>query len=259
MARDETVASFRHGIQVIRSFTREHRRQTITEVAGRTGLSRSAARRLLLTLCDTGLARTDGKHFQLTPAVLGFGQAFLEGMSELEVVRDVLLDFTHRTGESASAAMLVGTEVIYVSRLPSPNRNLPVAVGPGFRRPAHATSIGQVLLANLHPRELDRFLATAPLEPCTDKTIIDPRLLRDRLDLVRTRGYAMIFGELMESHCSIAVAVPPTPAVEMVGWTRLGIASSMQSGRMDETAMCDALLIPLRQAADAISRLAPHH
>jgi IclR family pca regulon transcriptional regulator len=256
MGRDETVASFRHGIQVIRSFTREHRRQTITEVAGRTGLSRSAARRLLLTLCETGLARTDGKYFQLTAAVLGFGQAFLEGMSELEVIRDVLLDFTHRTGESASAAMLVDTEVIYVTRLPSPNRNLPVAVGPGFRRPAHATSIGQVLLANLHPRELDRFLSTAPLNPCTDQTITDPRLLRARLDLVRSRGYAMIFGELMQGHCSIGVAVPPAAGAEMVGWTRLGIASSMQTGRMDEPAMRDMLLAPLRQAADTISRLA---
>ena len=256
MARDETVASFRHGIDVIRSFTRDHRRQTITEVAGRTGLSRSAARRLLLTLCDTGLARTDGKHFQLTPAVLAFGQAFLEGMSELEVVRDVLQDLTHRTGESASAATLVGTEVIYVTRLPSPNRNLPASVGPGFRRPAHATSIGQVLLANLHPRELDRFLATAPLEPCTDKTIIDPRLLRARLQLVRERGYAMIFEELMPGHCSIAVAVPPAPAAEASGWTRLGIASSTQSGRMGEAAMKAALLGPLRDAADAIARLA---
>jgi IclR family pca regulon transcriptional regulator len=254
--REETVASFRHGIDVIRSFTRDCRRQTITEVGARTGLSRSTARRLLLTLCETGLARTDGKHFQLTPAVLAFGQAFLAGMSELEIVRDQLLEFTHQTRESASAAMLVGAEVIYVIRLPSPNRNLPMALGPGMRRPAHATAIGHVLLANLHLRELDRFLDTAALEPYTEHTITDRRQLRSRLDEVRSRGFATIIEGLTPGLSSIAVAVPATTADARLGpGTRLGIASGVQTSRFNEEAMKVELLPMLRRTATDIAHL----
>mgnify|MGYP003681908158 FL=1 len=68
--RDETVQSLVRGIAVIRSFDADHRRQTITDVAGRTGLTRAAARRFLITLCETGLARSDGKYYELTPAIL---------------------------------------------------------------------------------------------------------------------------------------------------------------------------------------------
>ncbi len=253
MPREETVASFRNGIKVLRSFTRDHRQQTITETATRNDLSRSAARRLLFTLCQAGLARTDGKYFQLTPNILALGQAFLAGMSELEVVRDVLLDFTRQSGESASAAMLVDTEVIYVTRLPSPSRNLPVAVGPGMRRPAHATSIGQMLLSKLHPRELDKVLANMTLDPCGPRSITDKRVLRARLDQVRTQGYATTTEELSVGHASIAVAVPQADTGLLTGSTRLGLASSVQPDRMDREAMIERLLPGLQRAAADIS------
>lgn len=249
--RDETVASFRHGIDVIRSFTREHRQQTITEVAGRTGLSRSAARRLLLTLCDMSLARTDGKYFQLTPGVLAFGHSFLSGMSEIEIVRDVLLDFTQRTQESASAAMLIEQDVIYVTRLPGPNQKLPpVAFGPGLRRPAHATAIGQVLLANLHSRELDRYLQRAVLERYAPRTITDKRELRAKLDVIRAQGFATIVDELAPGHSSIAVAVPPNQP-----GTRMGIASGVYSASVTEAEMVDRLLPFLKRSAVDINIL----
>ena len=41
--RDETVQSLVRGIAVIRSFDADHRRQTITDVSARTGLTRAAA------------------------------------------------------------------------------------------------------------------------------------------------------------------------------------------------------------------------
>ena len=91
LQRTEQVLSFRKGLDVIRSFGAGHRRQTITEAAARTGLTRAAARRFLLTLCEAGYARSDGKHFELTPAILAIGHSFLSGMGELERVRDALL------------------------------------------------------------------------------------------------------------------------------------------------------------------------
>jgi IclR family pca regulon transcriptional regulator len=249
--RAETVASFRHGIDVIRSFTREHRLQTISQVATRTGLSRSAARRLLLTLCEISLARTDGKYFQLTPGVLAFGQTFLAGMSEIEIVRDVLLAFTEQTNESASAAMLIESDVIHVTRLAGPHQKLPVAFGPGLRRPAHATAIGQVLLANLHPRELDRYLEQTVLERYAPCTITDKKTLRLKLEKVRTQGYATISDELAIGHSAIAVAVPTTTA-----GTRLGIASGVHSSRVSQAEMVARLLPLLKQAATDIGNLA---
>ena len=43
-------------------------------------MTRAAARRFLLTLEAMGYARSDGKHFELTPAVMELGYAYLEAV-----------------------------------------------------------------------------------------------------------------------------------------------------------------------------------
>ena len=48
------VQSLERGLEVIRAFDAESRELTLSGVARRTGLSRAAARRFLLTLADPG-------------------------------------------------------------------------------------------------------------------------------------------------------------------------------------------------------------
>jgi hypothetical protein len=55
---DGYVQSFARGLEVIRSFSADAPRQTLTEVAGRSGLSRAGARRILLTLETLGMCTT---------------------------------------------------------------------------------------------------------------------------------------------------------------------------------------------------------
>ena len=243
----ETVASFRNGIELLRSFDAAHRRQTISDAAARMGLSRAAARRLLLTLCDTGLARSDGKHFELTAGVLEIGQNFLAGMNEIEIVRLVLQNYVRRTGEAASAAMLVGHDVIYLDRVPAPARPPAVPVGAGMRRAAHATAVGHVLLSALTAKELDRFLSTAALDAYTPHTLTTQRSLRARLAEVRKQGFAISNEEFLLGLRSVAVPVPGVAA-----GTRIGIASGVPAARVQEAEMRTRLLSPLREAAETI-------
>ena len=74
---DSYVQSFARGLQVIRSFSAESPRQTLTEVAGRSELTRASARRILLTLQSLGYVESDGKLFSLTPRILELGFAYL--------------------------------------------------------------------------------------------------------------------------------------------------------------------------------------
>lgn len=62
------VQSLARGLAVIRSFSAAAPRQTLSEVAKKTGLPRAAARRFLLTLEQLGYVRHDGRQFELTPA-----------------------------------------------------------------------------------------------------------------------------------------------------------------------------------------------
>ena len=247
LPRDETVESFRRGLDVIRTFD-GRKAQTITDVAAHAGLTRAAARRFLLTLCDMGLARTDGKYFQLTPAILGIGQAFLSGLSELEIVRDVLVDLTRRTGESASAAMLDGTEIVYIARSPALHRIMAIGLAVGTRLPAHATSMGQALLAGLHLRELDRYFGVASLERRTEYTLTSEGELRKRLGEIRISGAALVSEELEIGLRSIAVPIP-----DMGSATRFAINLSAQAARVSAEEMLRDFLPALREASRSIA------
>lgn len=247
MPREETVESFRRGLEVVKAFD-GRKSQTITEVAERCQLTRAAARRFLLTLCDMGLARTDGKYFALTPAILGIGQAFLSGLGELEILREVLTDLTRRTGESSSAAMLDGRDIVYVARSPALHRIMAISLAVGTRLPAHATSMGQALLADLHPRELERFFAGATLKSFTPFTLTTESALRDRLADVRRLGAALVSEELELGLRSVAVSVPGVS-----GGTRFAINISAQAQRVSDAAMVGEFLPALREAARAIA------
>lgn len=243
-AQIETVTSFAKGLGVLRSFNGQHRRQTITDVADRTGMTRAAARRFLHTLCEEGLARTDGKYFELTPAVLELGSFYLSGMSELDTVREILHDLTRDTGESASAAVFEDTDIVYVARSPARHRIMSIGLAVGTRLPAHATSMGQALLAQFHHNELDRYLNAATLRAFTPHTLTSRETVKERVRQVRERGYALVSEELELGLRSIAVAIPGRPAN-----ARLAINISAQAARISEAEMLERFLPALRRAA----------
>src|SRR6185295_4620622 len=162
-------------------------------------------RRFLLTLCALGYARGDGRHFELTPRLLEIGYAYLASLEFWELLQPALDEVTLRLNESSSAAVLDGEEVVYVARSASRQRIIGVALSVGTRLPAHATSMGQVLLASLLPAELDRYFRAARPARFTAKTRVSRREIEARLEEVRRQGYALSDQELEEGLRSLAV------------------------------------------------------
>jgi IclR family pca regulon transcriptional regulator len=111
-----------------------------------------------------------------------------------------------RTQEGCSLATLDQTEVVYVTRVPT-HRISSITLATGTRLPAHATSMGHVLLAGLSEPELQRYLAHADLRPLTGHTITRPEDLVARVDLVRRQGFAIVDQELEHGLRSVAAPV----------------------------------------------------
>jgi IclR family pca regulon transcriptional regulator len=200
------VQSLARGLAVITAFDAEHTSMTLSEVAGRTALSRATARRFLHTLRELGYVRLDGAHFALTPQVLRLGTAYLSGLGLPQLAQPHLERLTAAVGESTSAAVLDGADIVYVARVAT-RRIMTVGITVGTRFPAYATSMGRVLLADLTPAELDAYLAATPLAALTERTIVDPDLLRTELARVREQGWATVDQELEAGLCSVAAPV----------------------------------------------------
>ncbi|TXL65240.1 IclR family transcriptional regulator domain-containing protein [Zeimonas arvi] len=243
------VQSFARGLAVIEAFDREHAAMTLSEVARRAGLTRAAARRLLLTLCELGYAETDGRLFSLRPRVLKLGFAYLHAQGIWDLAQPFLVELVERIHESCSIAVLDGRDIVYVARVPTRTRIMSINLGIGSRLPAHATSLGRVLLAALSEPGLDAVLTEAsPLPAYTERTVTDPAELARRIAQVRRDGWCILDQELELGLRSIAVPLRG-PGGKVVAALNAGL----QASRFTLEAMRQQVLPEMLRAAAQIS------
>jgi len=246
-AGDQFVQSLARGLAVIRAFDNHNPRMTLSEVAQRTGLSRATARRFLLTLAELGYVRTDGRTFELTPAVLALGYSFLSSLTLPQIAQPHLELLSREVGESTSASILDAGDIVYVSRIPA-KRIMSVAITVGTRFPAYATSMGRVLLAGLPAPELRRYLETVDVAPLTATAVSGAAELEAELDNVRRHGWAVVDQEL-----EIGLRSMAAPVRDAAGTVVAAINVSMRAQFGDGPDQVDAVRPPLLAAADAIS------
>jgi IclR family transcriptional regulator, pca regulon regulatory protein len=241
------VLSLERGLAVLKAFDREHSRLTLADVARRTGMTRAAARRFLLTLVELGYMDLDGREFFLRPRVLELGHAYLSSLSLNDVAAPHMERLVAQVHESSSVAVLDGDDIVYVVRVPTA-RIMTVSIAVGTRFPAHATSLGRVLLAGLSATELDGYLHRAVLHPLTRRTVTDPFALRRAVAAVAAQGYSVVDQELEDGLRSVAV-----PIVDV----RQGIVASLNVSTHASRTTLDGLrrdMLPaLQVTARAIS------
>src|SRR6478752_7432706 len=210
---DTYVQSFARGLEVIRSFSARAPRQTLSEVAAASGLTRAGARRILLTLQTLGYVVTDGKLFTLTPRILDLGFAYLSSMPIWNRAEPVMEALVQQVQESCSAAVLDATDIVYVMRVPT-HKIMSISLGVGSRLPAYCTSMGRLLLADLKDEEIKARLTASNREALTKHTVTDVDVLFAKVVQARRQGWCLVNQELEEGLVSIAA-----PIVDRAGRT----------------------------------------
>ena len=246
---DSYVQSFARGLEVIRSFSALSPVQTLSEVAARTGMTRAGARRILLTLQTLGYVHSDGKHFRLTPRILDLGFAYLSSMPLWSLAGPAMEGLVDAVGESCSAAVLDGLDVVYVLRVHT-HKIMSTNLGVGSRLPACWTSMGRVLLAGESDESLQALLDARERRQFTALTEQDDDRLRQRILEVRAQGWALVDQELAEGLISIAA-----PVKNAAGRTVAALNISGQANRNSAEMMRGQLLPRLLAATQLVSQL----
>ncbi|MES2401725.1 MAG: IclR family transcriptional regulator [Pseudomonadota bacterium] len=246
---DGYVQSFARGLEVIRSFSADAPRQTLTEVAERSGLTRAGARRILLTLQSLGYVTLDGKTFSLTPRILDLGFAYLSSMPIWNLAEPVMEKLVADVRESCSVAVLDGTDIVYVLRIPT-HKIMSINLGVGSRLPAYCTSLGRVLLGALPDAELVERLERSDITTRTKYTVTGMKDLLARIEQVRKQGWSMVNQELEEGLVSMSA-----PITDRAGRTVAALNISGQANRTSAKTMQETMLPPLLAAAKDISRM----
>jgi len=245
----EFVGSLAKGLSVLSTFGRNAPDLTLSRVAEAADMTRSAARRHLLTLQALGYVSTDGRKFSLTPKVLELGFSFLSSRGWLFVANPVIEGLRDEVGESAAASVLDGSDIVYVSRYVV-DRVLTVGATVGTRRPAYAMAMGRVLLAQLPDDQVrERLLASTP-RPLTARTVYDVGALMEEILRVREQGYSVIDQEL-----EIGLVAVSVPLRNASGSTIAAIGVCSHASYLNAEELAARALEPAKAAAAKIANL----
>lgn len=247
--RNEFVRSLATGLRVLESFSATEPKLTLSDVARRADVSRATARRMLLTLVHEGYAYSDGRFFELTPKVLGLGQGYWSGRGWHELLQPSLSELSGALGESCSAALLFGDEVMYVCRVHT-RRIMRIDLALGTKLPAYPTSMGRVLLSGLEDAVLEERLRSTERRAFTSRTITDPERLHAIITQVRAEGWAVVDEELERGLRSVAV-----PVRDRHGRVVLALNTSLSAGRESVQESLDRTLPQLLDCAAAVEDL----
>ena len=244
----EFVEALAKGLSILESFDSEHPEMTLSDVARRVGLSPAAARRSLITLQAMGYVGQTGKRFHLRPKVMSLGSAFYFSARVDEVLQPELRRLVGTFGDASSVGTLEGHDVLYVAHY-SEQRARRASAVVGARYPAHATSLGRVLLAGLPDAEFDRYMREVEPAPLTTKTVVDKGAIKALVEEVREKTYATTVDQLDYGITALAVPIRGSS-----GRTIAALNSSGYTGLLTADELVEKRLLELRMSAGRIAQ-----
>lgn len=185
------VKSLYKAIQLLFYFTEEDRDLGITELAEKSGLLKSSIHNMLSTYEECGLVKRnpDTNKYHLGVRVLELSNQFYRNNDVRQVVKPHMSEIANQTGETVFLGVLNGTEVIYLDAafpdFSTGGRNMT-----GLKAPLYCTGIGKAMLAYEPESKVDE-VVEAGLISFTKNTIVDKEALREELETVREKGYAI--------------------------------------------------------------------
>jgi len=216
-------------------------------VAGHLNTSRAASHRFLTTLRDLGyVEKTEGGRFRLTFKVLELGMRKLEGFEIRHIAHPYMQEVAVDFGETVNLGHWDGRAIVHLDKINS-TEILRLDVGLGAVAPAYCTGLGKAVLAFLPGQEFDNYVNTVRMVAMSPKTITDPDLLRDEIERIRERGYAVDNEEL-----SLGLRCVGVPIFDYTGRPAYAMSVSAPALRMSAEKI-EAIQTKLRSLCRQIS------
>jgi DNA-binding IclR family transcriptional regulator len=224
---------------------------SISDLARQLGTSFSRAYRLVATLEQKGFLERDAttKRYQVGRRAYEVGMQYLAGRSLIGEARPYLERLVALSNETALLVLRDGNEVVYIDQVDSP-RAVKFQTSVGSRIPWNCSASGKALVS-LEPEAVVEELLRRPLTPCSSTGGVDPTSLRQELNNVRAKGYALSMGAWNTDAAAAAVAV-----VDMLGRPVAAIVLAAPAARTDWPQL-DRLGMLLRDTLSAVRLAAP--
>lgn len=193
-------------LDVLQLFTEEKPVWSGAEISEQLGVARSTGYRYLSSLVQSGFIAEGDGGFQLGPRIFQLARVARHRTGLSEVALPVMQELAKKVNETVLLTRRSGSVVVCLERVEA-SRAIRLSYERGHVLPINAGAAAEALLAWLPPAEVARILDDAPLERFTDKTLVDPGVIQERLTQIREKGYALSRGELDPDVLGIAAPI----------------------------------------------------
>ena len=206
--KNYSVQTIHRAVKILRSFTREEKRLSLTELHKITGIGKSSLQRILSTLTMEGLLQKDetDKRYQLGLDFIFFAELVEKNSSLLSLAKPIMERINEETTESVSLNVIENNMRKCIYNIES-KHDLEALIFVGQTSPLYAGASAKVLLAYFPEDELEKYLQDTTLEKITETTFTDKHQLRKELARIRKKGYAYSNGERVKGAISFSAPI----------------------------------------------------
>jgi len=181
---------------------------TVSDGSEMLGVAPSTAHRLLAMLQYRGFVGQDPatRHYRAGPVLLQLGLAAVRDIDLRRAARPILERLSLEVDETVTLGVLQGSDMLFVDCVES-SRIIRVGSRTGILLPAHSTSGGKAILAQMSREEVRELYPNPRLRKMTARSLSTRSELEKELAEVRARGYATNFGESENDLSAVAVAI----------------------------------------------------
>jgi DNA-binding IclR family transcriptional regulator len=206
---------------------------SLAAVREETGLTTSTAHRHLSTLCERGYAIKKDSKYRISFKFLTFGGDLRRRIPGYPMIKRKVDELAEQTDERAQFIIQEGIERVYIY---TEIGNNPVQTGAhtGTRGAIYSSAAGKSIVAHLSQQKRENLLDSVELHRTGPNTITDPADLREELDLVRERGYALNLEETTGGVHAIGAPIKGHDS-EIIGALSVsGPATRLKSERLED-------------------------
>lgn len=188
---------------IIGAFDRADRALTLHELTERTGLPKSTVHRMVDQLVDLCWLEREVSGYRIGMRLFEIGGLASRRSRLSDLAYPHLHALSVATGLAVQMAILDGTDVVYLERIPM--RGFAPPTRQGGRQPAYCTGLGKAMLA--FDEEAAEEALSQALPARTSRTITSARDLRGELERIAETGLAFDHQESYEGLACVAAPV----------------------------------------------------
>ena len=203
--KEDSVRSVERAFSILKAFTRDDYKLSLSELANRIGLPITTTLRLAGTLENMNmLHRHSDRCYSLGNQLYLLGSIAKVNFRPQQIIYPYMKQVREETKEAVSLYGVVEDYRVCFKHVDS-LLSMRCVMRIGDRMPLWTGAGGRALLAFMGEEIIEREIAKA--HPITQTTLCDPVLFREEILKIRSLGYAVSYGDREEGIFSVAVPI----------------------------------------------------